>query len=218
MTGHSSRRDLAVQGIMQPLITGPRVFLRHPDASDRDEFLALREASRTLHLPWEPIPRDGSDPVSPAAFERFLVVSNTAEIQKHLICRNSDLAILGYVGLNQIQLGAFRSCYMGYWMGQPFLRHGYASEGIELCLARAFTQLGLHRVEANIIPDNTASLGTARKCGFRKEGYSPRYLEIAGRWRDHERWAITLEDWQERQGKDATLHPGKHSGGPEHTR
>ena len=73
---------------------------------------------------------------------------------------------------------------------------GFASEGIRLTLERAFTELGLHRVEANIIPDNAPSIATAKACGFRKEGYSPRYLKIAGRWQDHERWAITIEDWQ----------------------
>ncbi len=177
------------------LIRGQRAILRHPIADDRDEFLALRAASRELHEPWEPIPVDGSDPVSNPAFERFVAASNTPTDQRHLICRASDGAIVGYVGLSQISMGAFCSCYMGYWVGKPYVRRGYASEGIALCLERAFTQLGLHRVEANIIPQNTASLAAAEKCGFRKEGYSPRYLKIAGRWQDHERWALTLEDW-----------------------
>lgn len=65
--------------------------------------------------------------------------------------------------------------------------------------SRAFTkmlELGLHRVEANIQPDNRASRALVRGLGFRLEGFSPRYLKIKGRWRDHERWALTAEEWK----------------------
>lgn len=184
------------------LVSGERVFLRHPTGADRDEFLAVRRVSRALHAPWEPLPQ-GEPPEDPAsdrsfdrAFDRFLSSADTPATQRHLVIRTSDRAIVGYFGLSQIALGAFCSCYMGYWTGAPFVRMGYATEGMALTLERAFTQLGLHRVEANIIPDNLPSLAVARRCGLRKEGYSPRYLKIAGEWRDHERWAITLEDWQ----------------------
>ena len=67
-------------------------------------------------------------------------------------------------------------------------------EGLALLLKHAFGPLGLHRVEANIQPGNTASIALVKGAGFRLEGFSPRYLKVAGRWRDHERWAITVED------------------------
>ena len=57
----------------------------------------------------------------------------------------------------------------------------------------AFSKLGLHRLEANIQPENTASIALAKRVGFQKEGFSPRYLKIRGRWRDHERWAIVAD-------------------------
>jgi ribosomal-protein-alanine N-acetyltransferase len=72
------------------------------------------------------------------------------------------------------------------------------TEALTLTLRIAFRRLRLHRVEANIQPGNRASIALVRRAGFRREGLSPRYLKIGGRWRDHERWALTVEDWRRR--------------------
>jgi [ribosomal protein S5]-alanine N-acetyltransferase len=72
------------------------------------------------------------------------------------------------------------------------------SDGLQLVLARAFTDLRLHRLEANIQPGNAASIALVRKAGFVREGFSERYLKIGGRWRDHEHWAIRAEQWRSR--------------------
>jgi ribosomal-protein-alanine N-acetyltransferase len=69
-------------------------------------------------------------------------------------------------------------------------------EAIQLVLREAFLELRLHRLEANIQPGNQASLALAKSAGFKREGFSPRYLKISGRWRDHERWALLAEDWR----------------------
>ena len=69
-------------------------------------------------------------------------------------------------------------------------------EGVSLAVSHAFRVLRIHRVEANVQPENQASIALVRSLGFRKEGLSQRYLKVAGRWRDHERWATLAEDWR----------------------
>lgn len=110
--------------------------------------------------------------------------------------RRADDAILGAVEVSQIVLGAFRSAYLGYQLGAPYVRQGYMSEALALVLAYGFGPLGLHRLEANVRPENAASIALVRRLGFTREGYSRRYLKVGGRWRDHERWAILAEDWR----------------------
>jgi len=95
--------------------------------------------------------------------------------------------------VSEIVRGAFRSAYLGYYAFAPHDGHGLMAEGLALVIRDAFRRLRLHRVEANIQPGNKASLRLVRRLGFRREGYSPRYLKIAGRWRDHERWALLAD-------------------------
>ena len=87
---------------------------------------------------------------------------------------------------------------LGYAIGAPYAGEGYMTEGIELVLRHAFGAMGLHRLEANIQPGNEPSIALAKRAGFRLEGFSPRYLKIDGRWRDHERWAILAEEHAQR--------------------
>jgi ribosomal-protein-alanine N-acetyltransferase len=179
---------------MDAIHTGSLVGLRHPKPQDESEYKALREVSRAALAPWEPIPDAGMDPASSAAFAQLLGSADSERHQKALVFRLSDQCIVGYIGINEIVRGAFQSAYLGYWIGAPYRRRGYGTEAVSLAISRALGELGLHRVEANIISTNVASLAIARRCGMRKEGYSLRYLAIAGKWQDHERWAITREE------------------------
>lgn len=174
----------------QALQTGVRTCIRHPVPEDAEEFLALNRLSKRHYAAWV------APPTQPAEYAAYLERCQRADFEGLLVCRRSDAAILGAVNLSQIVYGAFQNCYMGYQIGAPYAGQGYMSEALRLVLRHAFTTLKLHRIEANIQPANLASIALVRRVGFRREGYSPRYLKIAGRWRDHERWAILREDWQ----------------------
>lgn len=170
----------------------PRVYLRLPVARDRNEFLELNRKSARLF-------RSLASPMtSPRAFSAYIKRSTTPQFVGMLICRHSDDAIVGCVNLSQIVRGVFQSAYMGYQVFAPYAGQGYMTAAMPLVLRLAFRTLKLHRVEANIQPGNVPSLAVVKRAGFKREGYSPRYLKIAGRWRDHERWTMTIEDWRAR--------------------
>lgn len=104
--------------------------------------------------------------------------------------RLDDGALVGCIEITQIVYGPLRSAYLGYYAFAGHARQGLMREGLLQAVRLAFRTLRLHRLEANIQPGNRASIALVRACGFQREGYSPRYLKIRGRWRDHERWAI----------------------------
>lgn len=184
-------RPVAAEASRAQVAAG-RVFLRGPVATDAEEFVSLMAASRAFHRPWATAPTD------PERFAAYLVDSRRPDFEAMLVCRRSDMAILGFFNLSQIVRRSLQSAYLGYAVGRPFAGQGYMAEAIQLVLRRAFTELRLHRIEVNIQPANEASIALARGAGFHREGFSPRYLKIAGRWRDHERWAILADDWRSR--------------------
>lgn len=169
---------------------GAQVLIRAPDAADRDEFLALTRASVRFHRRW------AAPPVTPEQFDEYLGRCRRPNFVGLLACRREDARIVGAFNLSEIVRGVFQSCYMGYYVGAGYQRRGYMTEALGLVLAHAFDTLKLHRVEANIQPDNVPSLALVRRAGFTREGYSRRYLKISGRWRDHERYALLAEDWR----------------------
>jgi ribosomal-protein-alanine N-acetyltransferase len=167
---------------------GHRVFIRRPTARDRDAFLALVRSSRSHLRPWV------DAPASRPAFAAYLRRARRPTERAFLVCRREDGTLVGVINVSQIFLGGFRSAYLGYYAGVSNTGQGYMSEGLRLVIRNAFSKLGLHRLEANVQPANRASLRLVRRVGFRREGFSPRYLKVLGRWRDHERWAVTIED------------------------
>jgi [ribosomal protein S5]-alanine N-acetyltransferase len=167
---------------------GARVRLRVLAREDRDEFLALARESRQLHRPWT-YPPERAD-----QFDDLFARSRRDDFVCLLAVAAGDGAIAGVFTISQIVRGAFQSAYLGYYANARHAGQGMMREAMEQVLDHAFGPLALHRLEANIQPGNGPSIALARGAGFRLEGFSPRYLLIGGQWRDHERYAITVDE------------------------
>src|SRR5687768_4799624 len=184
------RRPATAEEIPAPLATRPgsRVQLRDLVLADRQAFLEMVRDSRDLHRPWTYPPERADqfdDLVSRTVRDDFACLVTT-------LVGNGEL--VGIFTISQIVRGYFQSAYLGYYASARHAGKGLMGESMVLVLDHAFGPLALHRLEANIQPGNAASVALARSAGFRLEGYSPRYLLIGGRWRDHERYAITADE------------------------
>ncbi len=169
---------------IEQVAVGSRIYLRRPVIADQREFVVSVRRSRKLHSPWT------TAPSTPALFRAYVERMEQPANRAFLVCRRDRGGIVGVIHITEIVLGAFRSGYLGYYAFAGHERQGFMREGLQAMVRHAFRSLKLHRLEANIQPGNAASIALVKSCNFSREGYSPRYLKIGGRWRDHERWAI----------------------------
>ena len=177
------------------LPVGEHVYLRAPTRGDAPAFLAAAHESRRLHASWVAAPQ--SDAAFAAYIARF--GRRRAAAPTHvgwLALHRADESLVGVFNLSEIVRGAFQSAYLGYYGFRAHAGRGLMKEALGLALDAAYGALGLHRVEVNVQPTNVRSIGLVEAVGFTEEGFSRRYLRIAGRWRDHRRFAMLSEDWQ----------------------
>ena len=153
---------------------------------DGAELIETNRQSADLHHPWvRPC-------IDHGAFAAWFRRTQTGALIA-LLARESAGTIAGVVTLSGISGEPFQSAYLGYYGNRATARRGLMTQALSQACDWGFTALGLHRLEANIQPDNVASLALVRRVGFRQEGFSPRYLFVAGAWRDHERWALLAD-------------------------
>ena len=175
---------------MESLQDGRTVYLRHPVRGDLEEFLSLVSASRGLHRPWVYPPNNEQ------AFYAYVDRTSSDRFLGFFVCLLQTGAIVGVANLSEVVRGLFQSAYLGFYGHIDYSGRGLMREGLLLLLRHAFRKVKLHRIEANVQPENARSLALVRALGFRREGFSPKYLKIGGRWRDHERWALLAEDYK----------------------
>jgi [ribosomal protein S5]-alanine N-acetyltransferase len=178
------------------VLKGKKVSLRAPETGDCAEYIELVRKSEKFHRGLVKMPK------TEEGFLKFLERSKGETNAGFLIIRSEDNAIAGTAMLSQIFYGALCSAYLGYWLGAGFTGQGLMTEAVRLMVRHAFIDLKLHRIEANIQPENQPSINVVKRAGFVKEGFSEKYLKVAGRWRDHERWAITREIWKPKREEE----------------
>jgi len=146
--------------------------------------------------PWEPVRGDAFFTLD--VQERGLARLREAEdLVDFGIFLEEDEELVGRAQLSGISGAPFANAHLGYFVSEAHNGRGHATEAVRQAVEHAFVELGLHRVQAAVMPRNTASIRVLEKAGFREEGLALRYLKIAGVWEDHTLFAVTLEEWPE---------------------
>lgn len=184
-------------------LTTERLLLRPPKHGDVGAIRAAYRKNDAVLRPYLPLPPPGVDPTS--------LTEITAGVLRHrrqwreragytfyLLRRDDPDVIIGRVALVHIIWRPLDMATLGYWLDADQRGQGLAVEAVGAAVEFAFERLALHRVEACIMPRNTPSQRVVNALGFRHEGRAERYLQIAGTWEDHDRYAMTAEDWAAR--------------------
>lgn len=170
------------------MLTTPRLRLFPSDPSLADMVADYYERNREFLKPFDPAREEEFFTVDYQRRELMREL-NDAENRRaarfYIALSDEPHKIIGMAALSNIVWGAFCSAFLGYKLDHESLCRGYMTEAVGALTHHAFFELGLHRIEANIMPRNTASLRVAEKNGYRNEGLSRRYLSINGVWEDH---------------------------------
>ena len=172
-----------------------RVGLRPLSIHDAEAWREVRGRNREWLTPWEATvpPGDSSAPASFRAMVRDL--RRQARAGRALpFAVTIDDVFAGQLTVSNIVGGSARWAQIGYWVDQRQAGQGFIPTAVALAVDHCLFEVGLHRIEIAIRPENTASLRVVEKLGFHEYGYAPRYLHIDGAWRDHRLFALTVED------------------------
>ena len=178
-------------------------MLRPLAATDFAAWSEVRRRNEDWLLPWEPSRLPGHP--DPTRDRSAFTARCTARDRDRLADAAYpfglfvDQQFAGEVNVNNVVRGALQSATIGYWIDRDLAGRGYVAEGVAVLIRFAFEVLHLHRVEICIVPRNHNSRRVMEKLRIRCEGLSERYLEIAGVWEDHLRYAITAEEWTVRR-------------------
>lgn len=175
-------------------LTGDGITLRPPRLRDRSQWNSVRAENKEWLSPWEatfpqvPETSPAFENLSkrPSFYEMVRMLhqeSRAGRSYSFFIWSHGNL--IGQITLGGVMYGALRGAHIGYWIDRNFANRGFTTQAVQLVTAFGFSELGLHRIEINVRPENTASCRVALKAGYLEEGQRKAFLHIDGAWRDH---------------------------------
>ena len=178
------------------LTAGPLV-LRAPKLRDGRVWSEIRMRNEYWLAPWEPSsPHSWAERNAVSAWPSLHSALKSAGRQGTMLPFMIDYGgrLVGQMNVSNVVHGALRSCTVGYWVDGAVAGRSITPTALALVIDHCFTEVGLHRVEVDIRPENAPSLRVVEKLGLRREGYYERFLDIDGGWRDHVAFAVTVEE------------------------
>lgn len=187
-------------------LAGSRIALRAPKPSDIPELRTLVRENAEHLRPWSPGPPRTEGPPTITELSRSLARyrqewKEDCAYVFLITLREPSARIVGRIALTSIVRGPFQNGHVGYWTAVSHQGLGIATEAVGLVIEFGFGKLGLHRLEAAVMPHNLASRRILAKQSFREEGLAKRYLSIAGQWEDHILFGLTREEWETNPGE-----------------
>jgi len=165
-----------------------RLLLQPINRSIDDQLLEYMLRNQAFFQEWDPArtPDFYTLKAHQDLIKGDLLQMESGQLSKFLVYKREEPGrIIGIIALSNIVRGPFQSCYLGYRLDHEEVNKGYMTEGLARIIHYAFDELKLHRLEANIMPSNAASLKVVQKLGFSSEGLARKYLQINGKWEDH---------------------------------
>jgi [ribosomal protein S5]-alanine N-acetyltransferase len=172
-------------------LQGERILVRQLTAGDAPALLAFMEENRAFLERWEPAREEDIFTLEAQLAEIEAAADDAAADRRHAFGIFLDGELVGRIALSQIFRGIFQNAYLGYSVAENWNGRGLATEAVRVVMDFAFGDLGLHRVQAAVMPRNAGSIRVLEKNGFREEGYAVGYLCINGVWEDHRIFART---------------------------
>ncbi|MFY4775733.1 GNAT family N-acetyltransferase [Metabacillus sp. RGM 3146] len=168
------------------------IFIRLLDVSDAEALLELEQQNKDFFCLYTPL-REAAFYTLMGQMERIeknISLAAEGTLYSFGIFSDNTQKLIGDISLTEVVRGNLQSCWIGYCLDKKHNGKGYTTEAVKQAVTYGFDVLGLHRIEAGVMPRNPASIKVLEKAGFHKEGIAKENVRINGKWEDHQILAI----------------------------